>query len=187
MPTRRQTTIGLLSAALGSAVVSSASSLSGTASAADLRVVVVSELSLRPVRPNAEYVTTDADGEVESIVIEQLNQRSITRFEELVEIANEGDVAYDRLAFEFTAADEEDESDVAVAETLRVVSGDEPTGTDEQGRTTLLADADESLGPGDAVEFGVSANLVASSSPGDLDELPDGSDIALEITAISDS
>lgn len=183
MPTRRQTTIGLLSAAVGSAAVTSGSFLSETTSTADLRVVVVSELSLKP-GPNEEYVTTNDAGEVESIEIRHLNQRASTWFEGLIEIANEGDVAYDRLAFEFTPAGEADESDEAVAETLQVISGDEPTGTDEQGRTTLLAAADKSLGPGDAVEFGVTVNLVASSSPGDLDDLPDASDVALEITAI---
>lgn len=184
MPTRRQTTIGLLSAALGSAAVTSGSFLSQTASAADLRVVVVSELSLLPARPDAEYVTTDADDEVESIEIDQLNQRSISRFEELIEVVNNGDVTYDRLAFEFVPTNGNGGSDEAVAETLRVISGDEPTGTDSEGRTTLLADDGETLGPGDAVTFGVTVNLIASSSPGDLDDLPDASDIALEITAI---
>ena len=184
MPTRRQTTIGLLSAAVGSAAVTSGSFLSETTSAADLRVVVVSELSLTPARPNAEYVTTDEDGEVESIEIQHLNQRSISRFEELIEVANEEDVAYDRLAFEFTPASEGDESDEEVAETLRVVSGDEPTGTDSEGRTTLLADDNESLGPGDAVTFGVLVNLIAGDDPGKLNDLPDASDVALEITAI---
>ena len=184
MPTRRQTTIGLLSAALGSAAVTSGSFLSGTAAAADLRVVVVSELSLLPARPDAEYVTTDADDEVESIEIDQLNQRSISRFEELIEVVNNGDVTYDRLAFEFVPTNGNGGSDEAVAETLRVISGDEPIGTDSEGRTTLLADDGETLGPGDAVTFGVTVNLIASSSPGNRTDLPYASDIALEITAI---
>ena len=183
MPTRRQTTIGLLSAAVGSAAVTSGSFLSETASAADLRVVVVSELSLTPARPNAEYVTTDEDGEVESIEIQHLNQRASTWFEGLIEIANNGDVTCDELAFEFTATDG-DESSVEVAETLQVISGDEPTETDSEGRTTLLADGDKSLGPGDAVTFGVLVNLNASSSPGNRNDLPNASDVALEITAI---
>ncbi|WP_280586255.1 hypothetical protein [Halorubrum sp. Boch-26] len=128
-------------------------------------------------------MTTNDDGEVESIEIQHLNQRASTWFEELIEIANNGDVTYDELAFEFTATDG-DESSAEVAETLQVISGDEPTGTNSEGRTTLLGDDDKTLGPGDAVEFGVMVNLIASSSPGNRTDLPDASDVALEITAI---
>lgn len=194
MPTRRQTTIGLLSAALGSAAVSSGSFLSETTSAADLRVLVVSALTLTPARPDAEYVTTDADGEVKSIEITLdgnetddaeatgLNQNAVTTFDELVTITNNGDATYDRIEFEFIEGT--DGLEASVAETLRVISDDVPTETDEQGQTTLLANDDETLGPGDAVTFGVMVNLIASSSPGDRDDLPDASEVALEITAI---
>ena len=186
MVTRRQTTIGLVSVALGSAVVSSASFLSDTAAAADLRVVVTSELTLTPAGPNEEHVNTDADGEVEEIVIEQLNQRSVSRFEEVVEVTNNGDVGYDRLAFEFTSPDGGTGPSADVADTLRVISPDHSTGTDGQGRTTLLDGAGEELAPGDAVTFGLVVNLIASSSPGDLDDLPDAPTVTLEITAIEE-
>ncbi|MFC6771202.1 hypothetical protein ACFQDD_06675, partial [Halorubrum pallidum] len=70
--------------------------------------------------------------------------------------------------------------------TLRVVSGDEPTETDDQGRTTLLAALDETFDPGDAVSFGLVANLIADDDPGDLDAIPDGANVRLEIVAIDE-
>jgi hypothetical protein len=60
-----------------------------------------------------------------------------------------------------------------------VVSGDEPTGTDDEGRTTLLADSDETFDVGDVVTFGIVVNLIA----GDLDELSEQSNVTLEIAA----
>ncbi|WP_434522741.1 hypothetical protein [Halorubrum sp. AS12] len=187
MPTRRQTALGLGSMALGSAVVSSASFLSSTTAAADLRVVVSSELSLTPGRTGEEYVQTDDDGEVEAIVIEQLNQRAISQFEELVEVTNNGDVPYDRLAFSFSAAgDDPDASSVAVAETLRVVSADEPTETDAQGWTTVLADSGETFDAGDVVTFGLVVNLIPDDAPGNLEEIPEQSSVTLEIAAIDE-
>ncbi|TKX83746.1 hypothetical protein EXE43_22640 [Halorubrum sp. SS5] len=185
MPTRRQTALGLASMALGSAVVSSASFLSGTTAAADLRVIVSSELTLTPARANAEYVGTDDDGEVTEIVIRQLNQRAISRFEDLVQVTNNGDVPYDRLAFSFSATDGGSES-LGVTETLRVVSADGRTRTDDEGRTTLLADPDETFDAGDAVTFGVVVNLIASDAPGDLETLPEQSSVTLEIAAINE-
>ncbi|MFD1570522.1 hypothetical protein [Halorubrum laminariae] len=186
MITRRQTAVGLASMALGSAVVSSASLLSETTSAADLRIVVISELTLTPGRTGEEYVSTDGDGEVEAIVIEKLNQRSISRFEDLVEVANNGDVPYDQLEFSFAAADGADSDAENVAKTLRVISADEPTETDGQGQTTLRADPNETFPPGDAVAFGMVVNLIADDDPGDLDAIPDGASVTLEITAVDE-
>ncbi|OYR58998.1 hypothetical protein [Halorubrum halodurans] len=187
MPTRRQTALGLGSMALGSAVVSSASFLSGTAAAADLRIVVTSELSLTPGRAGEEYVLTDDDGEVDEIEITKLNRRSISRFEDLVEVTNNGDVPYDRLAFSFAATgDDPDAESVGVAEALRIVSADEPTGTDDEGRTTMFAGSDETFESGDAVSFGMVVNLIPDDPPGDLEELPDASSVVLEVAAIDE-
>lgn len=186
MITRRRTAAGLLTVALGSAAVTSGAFLSDTAAGADLRVVVVSELSLTPARSEdaEDYVSTDEEGEVESIVIEKLNQRSVSTFAELVDITNNGDVSYDRLAFEFVPGDEDPNgTDADAAETLQITS-ESNTGTDQQGRTTLLGDRNESLAPGDAVTFGMVVNLIASSTPGDLNDLPDSAEVVLEITAI---
>ena len=184
MPTRRQTTIGLLSAALGSAAVTSGSFLSGTAAAADLRVVISSELTLTPGRAGEEYVRTDDDGEVTEIVIKKLNQRAISRFEDLIEVTNNGDVPYDRLEFSFSATDDPDAS--KVAKTLRVVSGDNVSTERAQGETTLLADTGETFDAGDAVTFGIVVNLIPGDPPGELEELLNASSVTLEIDAIDE-
>jgi hypothetical protein len=181
MPTRRQTALALGSMALGSAVVSSASFLSETTAAADLRVVVSSELTLTPGRTGEEYVRTDDDGEVTEIVVEQLNQRSISRFEDLIEVTNNGDVPYDRLEFSFSATGDDPESS-SVAETLRVISADDVSTERAQGETTLLADSGETFDSGDTVTFGIVVDLIAND-PSGLEELPDSSGVVLEITA----
>ena len=187
MPTRRQTAVGLGSLALGSAVVSSASFLSETTAAADLRIVVSSELSLTPGRTGEEYVGTDDEGEVNEIVIERLNQRSISRFEDLVEVTNNGDVPYDRLAFSFIPTDADaGGSSADVAETLRVVSADEPTERDAEGRTIIFSDPERTFESGDAVSFGMVVNLIPGDTPGDLEELPEESSVTLEIAAVND-
>lgn len=168
--------------ALGSAVVSSASFLSGTAAAADLQVVVSSELTLTPGREGDEYVRTDDDGEV-IIVIKHLNQRAISRFEDLIQVTNNGDVPYDRLEFSFsTTGDNPDAS--KVAKTLRVVSSDNVSTERAQGETTLFADTGETFDSGDTVTFGLVVNLIPDDPPGDLVELPDASSVTLEIDAV---
>ncbi|ELZ47785.1 hypothetical protein C463_02176 [Halorubrum californiense DSM 19288] len=172
--------------ALGSAVVSSASFLSETTAAADLRIIVTSELTLTPGRAGEEYVRTDDDGEVEGIVIKQLNQRAISRFEDLIEVTNNGDVPYDRIEFSFSATgDDPSASSEAVAETLRVVSAEEPTQTDAQGTTILFADTDEQFESGDAVTFGLVVNLIPDG-PSGLAELPAESSVTLEIDVIDE-
>lgn len=183
MLTRRQTALGFASMALGSAVVSSASFFSSTAAGADLRVVVSSELTLTPGRVGGAYVETDQDGEVEGIAIAHLNQRSISRFEDLIQVTNNGDVPYDRLEFSFAASDPN--SDAAdVAEALRVVSTDASTQTDEQGQTTLLANPNETLESGDVIAFGMIVNLIPGDAPGTIEDLSDTSSVTLEITAV---
>jgi hypothetical protein len=184
MPTRRQTAFALGSITLGSAVVSSASFLSDTAAAADLRVVVSSELTLTPGRAGDKYVQTDDDGEVTEIVIKKLNQRAISRFEDLIEVTNNGDVPYDRLEFSFSATDDGPDAS-KVAKTLRVVSGDNVSTERAQGETTLLADTGETFDSGDTVTFGLVVNLIADSSSG-LEELPDSASVTLEIAAIDE-
>ena len=90
MPTRRQTIIGLTSAAAGGAVLSAGAFTSSVSAGADMRVVVVSDLRLEPAREDNQYVNVE-DDEIE-IVIEKLNQRAFTDFGQLVRIVNEGNV-----------------------------------------------------------------------------------------------
>jgi len=195
MPTRRQTTIGLLSLALGSAAISSAAFSSSTAAGADLRVVVSSELTLTPARaedPDSEYqngqhVVTDENGEVVEIVLEHLNQRSKSTFANLITVTNNGNVEYDQLAFEFVPTDDSpSEASLAAADSLDVIASDLETTTDGDDRTVLLAGSGASLEPGDSVKFGITVDLLPSSS-GDIQALPTSPNIDLEITADPDA
>ena len=197
MPTRRQTTIGLLSLALGSAAISSAAFSSSTAAGADLRVVVSSALTLTPARPedptndskyqNGQHVVTDEDGEVVEIVLEHLNQRSKSTFANLITATNNGNVGYDQLAFEFVATgNSPSEASLAAADSLDVIASDLETTTDEGGQTVLLAEPGASLEPGDSVTFGITVDLLPSSSD-DIQALPDSPNVDLEITADPDA
>ena len=194
MPTRRQTTIGLLSLALGSAAISSAAFSSSTAAGADLRVVVSSELTLTPARPedsdseyqNGQHVVTDENGEVVEIVLEHLNQRSKSTFADLITVTNNGNVEYAQLAFEFVPTDDSpSEASLAAADSLDVIASDLETTTDE-GQTVLLAEPSASLEPGDSVTFGIAVDLLPSSSD-DIQALPTSPNIDLEITADPDA
>ena len=195
MPTRRQTTIGLLSLALGSAAISSAAFSSSTAAGADLRVVVSSALTLTPARPedpdseyqNGQHVVTDEDGEVTEIVLEHLNQRSKSTFANLITATNNGNVGYDQLAFEFVATgNSPSEASLAAADSLDVIASDLKTTTDEDDRTVLLAEPGASLEPGDSVTFGITVDLLPSSSD-DIQALPTSPNVDLEITADPDA
>ena len=194
MPTRRQTTIGLLSLALGSAAISSAAFSSSTAAGADLRVVVNSELTLTPARDptsesayqNSQHVVTDENGEVVEIVLEHLNQRSKSTFANLITATNNGNVGYDQLAFKFVPMDDSpSEASLAAADSLDVIASDLETTTDE-GQTVLLAEPSASLEPGNSVTFGITVDLLPSSS-GDIQALPTSPNVYLEITADPDA
>ena len=194
MPTRRQTTIGLLSLALGSAAISSAAFSSSTAAGADLRVVVNSELTLTPARDptsesayqNSQHVVTDENGEVVEIVLEHLNQRSKSTFANLITATNNGNVGYDQLAFKFVPMDDSpSEASLAAADSLDVIASDLETTTDE-GQTVLLAEPSASLEPGNSVTFGITVDLLPSSSD-DIQALPTSPNIDLEITADPDA
>jgi len=192
MPTRRQAIIGAASVAAGSGAVLSAGAFTSSVSAgADMRVVVVSDLRLRPAREEAEtgdefehveegehpYVDTDDAGDVDQIVIEHLNRRAFTDFGQIVEIVNEGNVGYDKLTFEFSSGED---SDPDPADVMGIVS-DAETVESEGGAFIIEEDLD--LEPGDSITFGVTVDLLPDSEPG-VDDLPDsGVDLELGIVA----
>ena len=178
MPTRRQTIIGLTSAATGGAVVSAGAFTSSVSAGADMRIVVVSELRLEPAREDEEYVTTE-DGLVESIEIEHLNRHAFTDFGEIVRIVNEGDVGYDRLTFEFSELDEADEP---AADVMGIVS----KAAVEESNGTFTLTPEDGLAPGDSVAFGITVDLLPDRDP-ELSDFPDSSaDLGLEIVAQRD-
>lgn len=179
MPTRRQAIIGLSSAAVGGAVVSAGAFTSSVSAGADMRVVVVSELRLEPVRPEEDrrYVRRNDADEIEIEILE-LNRRARSEFGGLVRIINEGDLAFDRLDFEFDELGDEPAADV-----LEIVSEEEVT--EEDGVFTLLA-GDGEFAPGEETVFGIATDLLPESGA-ELSDLPDGgADVELTITAVRD-
>ena len=181
MPTRRQAIIGLSSAAAGGAVVSAGAFTSSVSAGADMRVVVVSELRLEPVRPeeDRQYVARNDADEIE-IELRELNQRARSEFGGLVRVLNEGTLAFDRLEFEFEGRSDSDE---LATDVLEIVS--EASVAEEDGVFTLFA-GDDGFEPGDDVVFGVATDLLPGGG-GDPSDLPDGgADVELQITAIRD-
>ncbi|MGQ4554361.1 hypothetical protein [Halobellus sp. GM3] len=182
MLNRRQVTLAIASAALGGAVASAGAFTSGSSAAADMRVVVVSELALTPARDDEAYVETDEEGEVTEIVLKTLNQRADSQFDRIALLTNNGDVTVDQVEFEFEVTDASGERE-DVRETLRVTA-DGPVTTDG-GVHTLLESSEETLAPGDSAEFGVAVNLLAERAPGGISDLPDEQfDVTLHVRAI---
>ena len=109
MPTRRQTLVGVMALAFGSAAASASAFTSSTEPASDLRVVVESDLRLVPARDPADepdregdgdpyrYVDTDDDGQIQSFEFRLLNKRAVTEFAGLASIVNNGDRTADRI------------------------------------------------------------------------------------------
>lgn len=178
MPTRRQTIIGLTSAATGGAVVSAGAFTSSVSAGADMRIVVVSELRLEPARDDNAYVTTEG-GLVESIEIEHLNRHAFTDFGEIVRIVNEGNVSVDRFVFEFSELDEADEP---AAEVMGIVS----EAAVEESNGTFTLTPEDGLAPGGSVAFGITVDLLPDGDP-ELSDFPESSaDLGLEIVAERD-
>ncbi|GAB7092763.1 hypothetical protein JCM18237_30340 [Halorubrum luteum] len=176
MPTRRQTIIGLTSAAAGGAVLSAGAFTSSVSAGADMRVVVVSDLRLEPAREDNQYVNVE-DDEIE-IVIEKLNQRAFTDFGQLVRIVNEGNVGYDRLTFEFSVLDD---SGPEAASVMGVVSEGTDVAEDDD---TFVIEPEGGLGPGESITFGVTVNFLPSRDA-ELTDFPD-SEAELELNIIAE-
>ncbi|VTT87316.1 hypothetical protein DM2_650 [Halorubrum sp. DM2] len=176
MVTRRQTIIGLASAAVGGGAAASAGTFTSSVSAgADMRVVVVSDLRLEPANDDGPYVTTE-DGEV-VIAVERLNRHALTEFGDLVRVVNDGNIGYDELRFEFDAGDGDEADEVAAALGI-TADGD----LDEENGTFTLT-PDGGLGPGDGVGFGISVDLLPSSESGISDFPESAAELQLFITA----
>ena len=149
-----------------------------TTADADFRVIVVSELTLTPEREDESYVEVDGEGEVTELVIQELNQRAVSRFDDLVRITNNGDITFDELDFEFEVTDSETGDRIeSVEESLRIIHNG-TTIHDNGGVATILDDEDEELAPGDSEIFGVEVDLRS------IGMLPDDDpDIQLLLTA----
>lgn len=178
MVTRRQTVIGLISAATGGAVLTSSAFSSSVSAGADMRVVVVTDLQLEPARSEEargekKYVQENEAGEIE-IQIDSLNRRALSAFGELVRVVNNGDVTYDELWLEFETVGGTD-----ISEALGIIS--DTTVTEDNG-VFKLYENQGALGPGDTVTFGIDVNLLPSANT----DLPTDSsaELTLRITAV---
>lgn len=183
MLTRRQTVIGLISAATGGAVLSAGAFTASVSAGADMRVIVVSDLLLEPAREDESYVETDEDGLVEAIVLDELNSSAISRFADLIRVRNEGTVAYDELSFEFEAVDSNGEQ-AEIEDVLQILISDtELDGIGDEERIDV-----DGLEPGgDGVPFGLLVNLNSNTAPGGLSTIPDdGVGVQLRVVAHSD-
>ncbi|MFO7925508.1 MAG: hypothetical protein ACQET5_13425 [Halobacteriota archaeon] len=178
MLTRRHALVGLLGATFGGGALTAGAFSPSLTTGADLRVFVVSELTLTPERETDTYLEVDRAGEVTEIVLEKLNRRAISRFDELVRITNNGDVTFDELAFEFEVTDPDtgDRAD-AVEEALGITHNGTIIHDGSDGATILDGESDE-LAPGDHEIFGVAVDLTT------LGDLPDTNlDVQLLLTA----
>jgi hypothetical protein len=136
-------------------------------------------LTLEPEREDEAYVETDNSGEVTAIVAKDLNQSAVSLFEEIVRITNNGNVTYDEIDFEFKLTNPNTGNTPATQPALAAIKdtlGIRYQGTNIHDSTdiaTILDSSSEELGPGDHETFGLSVNLLSSSSPGNVNSFPD--------------
>lgn len=108
-----------------------------------------------------------------------INQNARSRFEELVQVTNNGADTVDTLTFSFEVTGTSSDSDHEDA--LSITYGDENLA---DGDNILSGDyADTDLTTGDSVAFGMEVDLLDSG----ISDISDDAEIALTITAESDS
>ncbi|WP_144906341.1 hypothetical protein [Halobellus captivus] len=185
MLTRRQLVAGLGSAFVSAGVVSSTAAFTATSSSSEASFVVVYPdlIELTPVNDPPIHVEANESGYVTAITPggdTGLNQRAITRFEDIVAITNAGTVDLTGLYFEF-----ETDSDVLDAETLAeveaalsVTAGGQTLRTSGESGDDLLdvsahgAADDSVLTPGESIPFGVQVDLIADHGASTRTDLP---------------
>lgn len=147
-------------------------------------------LSLSPARDGGEYVN-DSDDAIEIVLNGSssadgsgLNENAVSRFENLVTVANQGTQVIDSLTFEFSYGS----TDLNSAQTLQITSGDATINADGS-ETDLLAESSEEdatteptgqLDAGQSVPFGIQVDLTTADDGTDLDN---AGTITLTITA----
>lgn len=186
----------------GVAMSTGAFDASATTSSA-LRIMAVFDLELAPGRDNERYVDTDEDGRVVAINIDGtdtsadgINRHARTRFENLVELTNNGDTPVYELHFEFEVTDTGlqagDPTTDEIEAALQIVSAtDEIDATGDVNFFDISEDEDVDdgeLNPGDGIPFGIQIDLLPNSGPGTIDSLPptDRFDVTLHIRATMD-
>lgn len=196
MLTRRQLVAGLGSAFVSAGVVSSAAAFSATSSSSQASFVVVYPdlIELRAANDPPIHVDTNDDGNVTAITPgadRGLNQRAITRFEDLVDVVNAGTLDITGLYFDFEVDSDTLDSEIQseIEATLSVTAGSQTLDTSGESGDDLLeisgedADGDGVLIPGETVPFGVEVDLISDHGASTLSALPtEDYDVQLRIT-----
>lgn len=166
----------------------------------DFRVLVVVDLELTPGREDERYVETDKDGLVDTINLDGtdsdadgLNRYARSRFENIVDLTNNGDTTVHELYFTLEVTDDGledgDPAPEEIEQTLQIVSStDEIDATGDVDFFTITDDEaveDGELEPGETVPFGIQVDLLPDSGPGSIGSLPDSDrfDVTLTIEA----
>jgi len=185
MMTRRRTLGGLLAATFGGGVLTAGAFSSSSTAAADLRVVVTSELTLTPEREDEAYVEVDQAGEVAEIVLENDSQAGVSTSQSGGGFALRGARPdheqqrhyLRRTRFRVRGDQRQRRPGRSVEKALGIIH----EGTvihDGGGVATILQDEGESLGPGENEVFGVEVDL------SEIGDFPEASfDVELRITA----
>ncbi len=190
MATRRNVLIGLGSAVAGGGALFATGAFTTVEAERTVSVETAGDanalLSFTPARDDEAYVA-QTDGTIEINLdgsdtnAEGLNQNARTRFENLVDVTNQGMDVVGELTFEFDVTNSGADADHEAA--LRITSGDATI--DADGSTNLIeesseADADEDeLDAGETMPFGLEVDLLESS----IDDIDEDAEITLTITA----
>jgi hypothetical protein len=108
-----------------------------------------------------------------------LNQNALTRFENLVDVTNNGSQSVDTLTFEFEVTGTNANSDHEDA--MKITQGSNTLGANGTDNFLSSSYADTTLGTGDSVSFGIEVDLLNSG----ISDISDDAEAVLTITAES--
>ncbi len=182
MATRRKTLLGLGSLLVGGGAIISTGAFSSVSAQ---RSVALETADDSEAFLAFEIIDGDHVSETDGTIGFELLTEAKTRFEELVDVRNQGTQTVRSLRFEFEVTGAT-QSDPAVEEALRITSGS--TTIPASDDTNLLVESDQGgagndeLAPGEAVPFGIVVDLTDTA----IDSIDGNPDIALTITADTD-
>lgn len=182
---RRKTIVGIGAIVAGSGAVFATGAFTQVEAERQVTVETAGDadalLAFTPARDDEAYVAYNEDDMIEINLdgndqgAEGLNQNARSRFENLVEITNQGTQDVDSLTFEFAVANTDD--DEGHEDALRITAGEETI--DATGAENIL-DGEDDLSPGESTSFGVEVDLLLE---GGIDDIDDDADVTLTITA----
>jgi len=204
MPTRRNLLLGVGNLAIGGGIVTRGALNALAEPTADMRVISdvrcpTPDLRLKPGRDDEAYVSTNANGDVEELLLnglgvagEGLNRTAETRFEQIVRVCNEGGPAIEELSFEFEVVDEgltvSDPTPANIEEALFIASAGGDVAGD--GSSDFIAATDHGqlgngqIDAGEELSFGIGVDLLPSSS---IQDLPDPTKFTVKLHIVAQS